>query len=96
MATKSNWMVDAPDLIWTELQDRLHGDFDIIAVEPDSFFFEGEEIRFVTVTFKKGHPAIDVQRFDPIEFDIFNLLEERGFVPVPTVDYRDERSDGEL
>ncbi len=90
MATKNDWRAEASDLIQVELQNRLRGDFDIINVEPDSFFFEGREIRFVTVTFKKGHPTVDVKRFDPIEFDIFNLLEERGFDPVPTIDYRDE------
>lgn len=90
MATKSNWKAEAPDLIQTELQNRLRDDFDVVKVEPDSFFHEGQEIRYVTVTFKKGHPRIDTRRFNQIEFAIYNLLEERGFDPVPTIDYRDE------
>lgn len=94
MATKGNWRAEAPDLIRVELQKKLQNDFDIVNVEPDSFFHEGQEIRYVTVTFKKGHPHIDVRRFNAIEFDIYNLLEERGFDPVPTIDYRDEGLNG--
>lgn len=93
MATKGNWQAEAPDLIHTELRNRLRNDFDVIKVEPDSFFHEGQEIRYVTVTFKKGHPRIDTGRFNQIEFAIYNLLEERGFDPVPTIDYRDESPD---
>lgn len=94
MATKSDWQVQAPDLIQTELRKRLRDDFDVIKVEPDSFFHEGQEIRYVTVTFKKGHPRIDSRQFNQIEFAIYDLLEERGFDPVPTIDYRDEGPDG--
>jgi len=90
MGTRSNWQAEAPDLIQTELRNRLRDDFDVIKVEPDSFFHEGQEIRYVTVTFKRGHPRIDIPRFNQIEFAIYDLLEERGFDPVPTIDYRDE------
>lgn len=90
MVTRSNWQAEAPDLIQTELKNRLRDDFDVIKVEPDSFFHDGQEIRYVTVTFKKGHPRIDARRFNQIEFAIYNLLEEKGFDPVPTIDYRDE------
>ena len=83
MAIRSNWRAEAPDLIQIELRQKLRNDFDIVKVEPDSFFHEGQEIRYVTVIFKKGHPRIDTRRFNQIEFDIYNLLEERGFDPVP-------------
>jgi hypothetical protein len=95
MATRRTWWAEAPDLIQTELQNQLRNDFDIIKIEPDSFFHEGQEIRYVTGIFKKGHPRIDTRRFNQIEFDIYNLLEERGFDPVPTIDYRDEGPNGE-
>ncbi|MYE39920.1 MAG: hypothetical protein F4X27_06805 [Chloroflexi bacterium] len=93
MGTRSNWQAEAPDLIQSELRNRLLGDFDVVKVEPDSFFHEGQEIRYVTVTFKRGHPRIDTPRFNQIEFAIYDLLEERGFDPVPTIDYRDEEPD---
>ena len=95
MATRRKWWVEAPDLIQIELQNQLRNDFDIIKIEPDSFFHDGQEIRYVTVVFKKGHPRIDTRRFNQIEFDIYNLLEEKGFDPVPTIDYRDEGPNGE-
>ena len=95
VAIRSNWRAEAADLIQIELQQKLRHDFDIVKVEPDSFLHEGQEIRYVTGIFKKGHPRIDTRRFNQIEFDIYNLLEERGFDPVPTIDYRDEGPNGD-
>ena len=57
MAIRSNWRAEAPDLIQIELRQKLRNDFDIVKVEPDSFFHEGQEIRYVTVIFKKATPA---------------------------------------
>ena len=88
MATKSNWWTQAPDIVRSELQNRLPGDFKIVNVEPDSFFHEGEEFRSVIVTFKKGHPIIDFELFYRLEHDLCNLLDERGFDPVPFVEYQ--------
>ena len=45
MAIRSNWRAEAPDLIQIELQQKLRNDFDIVKVEPDSFFHEGSVAR---------------------------------------------------
>ena len=87
MTTSSNWRAEAPDLIRTELEKRLPSECKIIDVEPDSFFHEGEEIRYVTVHFKGLHPCEDSRRINKIELDIRHLLRERGFDPVPGIEF---------
>ena len=87
MAIKSDWRTEAPDLIWAELQKRLPSECKIIRLEPDSFFHEGEEIRYVTVVFTGLHPCEDSPRLTDIELDIRSMLWERGFDPVPGLDY---------
>ena len=87
MTTISNWRAEAPDLIHTELQSRLPSECKIIEVEPDSFFHEGQEIRYVTVVFEGLHPCEDSRRILDIEYDIHNMLRERGFDPVPGIEY---------
>ncbi len=87
MAIGSDWRAEAPDLIRTELEKRLPSECKIIDAEPGSFFYEGEEIRYVTVIFKGLHPCEDSRRLTQIEFDIRDMLEERGFDPVPSFDF---------
>lgn len=87
MTTRSDWRAEAPDLIRTELQKGLPSECKIIEVEPDSFFHEGEEFRYVTVLFKGIHPCEDIPRLLKIESVIRHLLEERGFDPPPGIEY---------
>ena len=87
MTTRSDWRAEAPDLIRKELEKRLPGECKITEVEPDSFFYEGEEVRYVTVYFKGLHPCEDTRRLLDIEYDIHNMLDKRGFDPVPSIDY---------
>ena len=87
MAIGSDWRAEAPELIRAELEKRLPSECKIIGVEPDSFFHEGEEIRYVTVVFKGLHPCEDIPRLLKIESDIRHLLEDQGFDPPPGIDY---------
>ena len=87
MVTKNDWRAEAPDLIQIELQDRLPSDCEIIAVEPDSFYHEGNEHRYVTVIFKGADPYDDARRLIEIEHDIHMMLWERGYDPVPGIDF---------
>ena len=87
MTIGSDWRAEAPDLIQTELRKRLPSGCKIIEVEPDSFFHNEREIRYVTVVFEGVHPASDSQRLLDIESVIYNKLWERGFDPVPGIDY---------
>ena len=90
MVTKDLWRKEAPDLIRTELEKKLPSECKIIAVEPDSFYYEGEEHRYVTVLFKGVHPYDDFRRINAIERGIHDMLWERGYDPVPSIDYREE------
>ena len=90
MVTKDVWRVEAPELIRAELERRLPGETRIISVEPDSFYHEGREVRYVTVLFKGASPYDDSRRLTKIEFDIRDMLWERGYDPVPSMDFLEE------
>ena len=92
MVTKDVWRVEAPELIRAELEKRLPSECKIIAVEPDSFYHEGEEVRYVTVLFKGVDPYEDSRRLTAIEFDIRKMLWERGYDPVPSMDFLREET----
>ena len=92
MVTKDAWRVEAPALIKAELEKRLDSETKIIAVEPDSFYHEGEEHRYVTVLFKGVHPYDDFQRINSIERDIYQMFWERDYDPIPSIDYQEERT----
>ena len=87
MVTRDAWRAEAPDLIRTELEKRLPSECRIIAVEPDSFYHEGREVRYVNVIFKGADPEEDPRRINAIEFDIYDMLWERGYDPVPGIDF---------
>ena len=90
MVTKDVWRVEAPPLIRAELEKRLPNECKIIAVEPDSFYHEGEEVRYVTVIFKGADPYADSRRLTKIERDIRDMLWERGYDPAPSMDFLEE------
>ena len=90
MVTKDVWRVEAPELIRAELEKRLPSECKIISVEPDSFYHEGEEVRYVTVLFKGASPYDDSRRLTAIELDIRDMLWERGYDPVPSMDFLEE------
>ena len=52
MDIKDPWWTEAPELIRSELEKRLPIECKILSVDPDSFYHEGEEVRYVTVLFK--------------------------------------------
>ena len=72
--TKDAWRVEAPTLIKTELEKRLPAECKIIAVEPDSFYHEGREVRYVNVIFKGADPEAAPRRINAIEHDIRMML----------------------
>ena len=90
MVTGDAWRVEAPDLIRAELEKRLPSECKIIAVEPDSFYHEGREVRYVTVLYKGASPYDDFKRINAIERDIRMMLRERGYDPVPGIDFLPE------
>ena len=90
MVTKDAWRVEAPPLIRAELEKRLPSECKILRVEPDSFYHEGEEHRYVTVFFKGVNPEADSRGLNAIERDIHMMLWERGYDPVPGIDYLPE------
>ena len=87
MVTKDVWRTEAPALIKAELEKRLPSECKIIAVEPDSFYHEEREVRYVTVIFKGVDPEADPHRINAIEHDIYDMLWERGFDPVPGFEF---------
>ena len=87
MATRNAWRTEAPELIRAELEKRLPSECKIVSVEPDSFYHDGEEHRYVTVLYKGLHPAEDTRRLLEIERDIYTMLWERDYDPVPSIDY---------
>ena len=87
MVTKDAWRVEAPPLIRAELEKRLPSECKILRVEPDSFYHEGREVRYVNVIFKGAHPYDDFHRINAIESDIYDMLWERGFDPVPGFEF---------
>ena len=87
MVTQDAWRVEAPDLIRAELEKRLPSECKIIAVEPDSFYHEEREVRYVTVIFKGAHPEADPRRINTINHDIRMMLRELGYDPVPGIDF---------
>ena len=90
MVTKDVWRVEAPALIKTELEKRLPGECKIIAVEPDSFYHEGEEHRYVTVFYKGVSPYADSPRLGAIELDIYQMFWERDYDPIPSMHFQEE------
>ncbi len=87
MVTGDAWRVEAPPLIRAELEKRLPSECKIIAVEPDSFYHEGREVRYVNVIFKGADPEADPRRINAIERDIRMMLWERGYDPTPGIDF---------
>ena len=90
MVTRDAWRVEAPDLIRMELEKRLPSECRIIAVEPDSFYHEGEEHRYVTVLYKGASPEGDYRRIGAIEHGIRQMLWERDYDPIPRIHYQEE------
>ena len=90
MVTKDVWRTEAPALIKAELEKRLPSECKIIAVEPDSFYHEGEEHRCVTVFYKGAHPYDDFQRINAIDRDIYQMFWECDYDPIPSIDYQEE------
>ena len=90
MVTRDAWRVEAPDLIKTELEKRPPAECKIVSVEPDSFYHEEEEVRYVNVLFKGAHPYGDFHRINAINHDIRMMLRERGYDPVPGIDFLPE------
>ena len=93
MVTKDAWRTEAPALIKAELEKRLDSECKIIAVEPDSFYHDGEEHRHVTVVFKGAHPCKDHRRLGAIQRDIYQMLWERDYDPIPAIYYQEEGTD---
>ena len=56
MVTKDAWRVEAPALIKTELEKRLPSEFKILRLEPESFYHEGREVRYVNVIYTGADP----------------------------------------
>ena len=90
MVTRDVWRVEAPALIKAELEKRLPSETKIISLEPDSFYHEGEEHRHVIVLYKGVNPYLDSPRLSAIERDIYQILWERDFDPIPAIYYQEE------
>jgi hypothetical protein len=90
MTSKTPRLSDAADMVHLELTNQLGDKFEIAQVIPDSFSHEGQLFHYVTVYLKAGHPDMDPRQLTQIEVQIHNKLSERGFDPVPAIDYADE------
>ena len=90
MVTKDAWRVEAPDLIRAELEKRLPAECKIIAVEPDSFYHEEEEVRYVNVFYTGADPYGDFRLLNELDHNIYRMLWERGFDPVPGFEFQRE------
>jgi hypothetical protein len=90
MTSKTPRLSDAADMVHLELTNQLGDEFQIARVIPDSFSHEGQLFHYVTVYLKAGHPDMDPRQLTQIEVQIHNKLSERGFDPVPAIDYADE------
>ena len=90
MVTKDAWRVEAPALIRKELEKRLPSECKIIAVEPDSFYHEEEEVRYVNVIYTGADPYGDFRLLNELDHNIYRMLWERGFDPVPGFEFQRE------
>ena len=87
MVTKDVWRVEAPVLIRAELEKRLPADFKILRLEPDSFYHEGREVRYVNVIYTGADPYGDYRLLNEIDRDIHLMFWELGFDPAPGFDF---------
>ena len=92
MVTKDAWRVEAPPLIRAELEKRLPSEFKILRVEPDSFYHEGREVRYVNVIYTGADPYGDYRLLNEIDLDIYDMLWERGYYPVPGFEFQREET----
>ena len=90
MATRNAWRTEAPELTRAELQKRLPSETKIISFKTNSFYHEGEEHRYVTVIYKGTNPYVDSPRLSAIGRDIYQILWEHDFDPIPAIYYQEE------
>ena len=83
MVTKDAWRTEASALIKAELEKRLPADFKILRMEPESFYYEGEEVRYVNVFFTGADPYADSHLLNEISHDITMMFWELDFDPTP-------------
>ena len=83
MVTKDAWRVEAPALIRKELEKRLPSEFKILRMEPESFYYEGEEVRTVNVIYTGADPYGDYRLLNEIDRDITLMFWELDFDPTP-------------
>ena len=92
MTIRDAWRTEAPALIKAELEKRLPSETKIVSLEPDSFYHEGEEQRYVTVLFKGVHPYDDFHRINAIKRDIYQMFWERDYDPIPALHFQEEEA----
>ena len=90
MVTKDTWRTEAPELIRAELEKRLPGEFKILRMEPESFYYEGEEVRTVNVFYTGAEPYADVRLLIQIRRDITLMFWELDIDPTPGFEFKRE------
>ena len=90
MVTRDAWRTEAPKLIRAELEKRLPSETKIVSVEPDSFYHEGEEHRYVIVRYKGASPYADHEKLGAIKHDIHMMLWELDYDPTPVMYFQAE------
>ena len=83
MVTKDGWRTEASALIKAELEKRLPAEFKILRMEPESFYYEGEEVRYVNVIYTGADPYGDYRLLNEIDRDITMMFWELDFDPTP-------------
>ena len=88
MTTRSDWRAEAPDLIRKELEKRLPGRVQDYRGGTRFLLLRGGGSSLCNRVLQRTlHPCEDTRRLLDIEYDIHNMLDKRGFDPVPSIDY---------
>ena len=83
MVIRDAWHTEASELIRAELEKRLPSEFKILRTEPESFYYEGEEVRTVIVFYTGADPYGDYRLLNEIARDITFMFWELDFDPTP-------------
>ena len=92
MTNKLPPMIHAADLVRAHLPDYLGNKFEISDVIAESFTHRDQELAYITVKLKPGHPPVDARVLSQFDVEMHQKFIERGFFPPPAVELNDEET----
>lgn len=89
MTTRAQNLDCAKELISTELPGYLGPLFEIQRIVAGTFHHDDEDLVYVTVYLKPGHPDIDPYVLVRFDDEMHDRFVERGFPRPPAISYSD-------